>query len=129
MRPEYNQKLLDVHLLAPVYELKNTRNKMYTVLAKFYTPLKRILEIFRLYKITLAPKVLSLLSKIVSILCKNDDKPTIPCKLTIDAILGSSHINAVSDIKSNLFSIKPCSRRNSFFSVIYFQNNRQYFQI
>lgn len=106
MRPEYNQKLLDVHLLAPVYELKNTRIKMYTVLAQFYTPLKRILEIFRLYKITLDAKILSVLSKIVSILCKNDDNPSATCKMTIETILGANHINAVSDKKIYLFSIE-----------------------
>lgn len=96
MRPEYNDKLLDVHLLAPVSSLKNTRKTLYITLARFYTPLKRILEIFRLYKVTLNAKVLSLLSKIVKILCENDDNPTNMCEFTIDAILGPSHINAVS---------------------------------
>ena len=96
MRPEYNSKLLDVHLLAPVSSFSFLRKKLYITLARFYTPLKRLLEIFRLYKITFDGKALSLLSKIIKILCKTDDNPTNVCKFTIDTILGPSHINAVS---------------------------------
>lgn len=95
MLPEYNRKLLSVHLLGPVYELKNVRNSMYTMLAKFYTPLKKILALFRLYKVTLDAKALSLLSKVVSVLCKSNN-PTATCKFTIESILGRNHINAVS---------------------------------
>lgn len=51
MRPEYNDKLLDVHLMAPVSKLKNIRNRLFTTLAKFYTPLKRLCEIMRIYKL------------------------------------------------------------------------------
>lgn len=52
MRPEYNDKFLDVHLLAPVSGLKNIRNKLFAVMAKYYTPLKRLFQIMRIYKLT-----------------------------------------------------------------------------
>lgn len=52
MRPEYNDKLLDVHLLAPVSGLKNIRDKLFATMAKYYTPLKRLFEIMRIYKLT-----------------------------------------------------------------------------
>lgn len=51
MRPEYNDKLMDVHLMAPVSKLKNIRNRLFTTLAKFYKPLKRLCEIMRIYKL------------------------------------------------------------------------------
>lgn len=51
MQPEYNDKLLDVHLLAPVSSLKNISNKLFTTLAKYYIPLKRLFEIMRIYKL------------------------------------------------------------------------------
>lgn len=98
MRPEYNEKLLDAHLLAPVSSLKNTRKTMYKTLARFYTPLRKLLKIFRLYKITIDGNALSLLSKIMNILCKHEDSPTNMCKFSVDAILGPCHINAVSSI-------------------------------
>lgn len=96
MLPEYNEKLLDAHLLAPVSNLKYIRRPIYKTLARFYTPLKRLLNIFRLYKITIDGNALSLLSKIMRILCKHENNPTNMCKFSIDAILGPCHINAVS---------------------------------
>lgn len=119
-RPEYNEKLLDVHLLAPVSTLKNIRKPMYKTLARFYTPLKRLLKIFRLYKITLDGSALSLLSKIMKILCKHEDNPTNICKFSIDAILGPCHINAVSSISIEIFF----SWIN--FDDFFFGNSRQY---
>lgn len=52
MRPEYNAKLLDIHLLAPVSSLRNMRNISLKTLAKFYKPLKKLAEMLRIYYLT-----------------------------------------------------------------------------
>lgn len=37
--------------MAPVSKLRNIRNRLFTTLAKFYKPLKRLCEIMRIYKL------------------------------------------------------------------------------
>lgn len=100
MRPEYNEKLLDVHLLAPVSKLKNTRNKMYKTLVKYYKPLRKLIDILRFYKITLNAKVLSLLSKLDKIVCKQNDNT---CQFIIELFLGRCHMNGVSGMRTFSF--------------------------
>lgn len=93
MRPEYNDKLSDVHLLAPVANLKDTRNQVNAVFARFYTPLKALFNVLGIHKLTVSN---SMVSKIFEYACKGSQESTpFTCKLGL-AILGSTQINCVS---------------------------------
>lgn len=93
MLPEYNDKLLDVHLLAPVANLKNTRNQMNAIFARFYTPLKMLFNVLKIHKITMDNEKVT---RIFEYACKGFQKSTpFTCKLGL-AIVGSTQINCVS---------------------------------
>lgn len=93
MRPEYNEKLLDVHLLAPVANLNNTRNQVNVVFSRFYTPLKVIFDALGIYRFTVSN---SMVSKVFEYACKDrQDSTPFTCKLGL-AIFGSTQINCVS---------------------------------
>lgn len=93
MLPAYNDKIVDVHLLAPVANLKNTRNQVNAVFAKFYTPLHAIFNTLKIYKLTISN---SMVSKIFEYACKGNQNSTpFTCKLGL-SILGSTQINCVS---------------------------------
>lgn len=107
MLPEYNDKLLDVHLLAPVANLKNTRNQMNAVLARFYTPLKMLFKLFKIHKITINN---SKVTKIFDYACRGFQKSTpFSCKLGL-SIVGSTQINCVS----YSFSFDSAPKENPF---------------
>lgn len=94
MRPQYNEKLLDVHLMAPVANLKDTRNQVNAVFARFYTPLYAIFNTLKIYKLTVSN---SMVSKIFEYACKGNQQSTpFTCKLGL-SILGSTQVNCVSD--------------------------------
>lgn len=94
MRPEYNKKILDAHLMAPVANLKNQRNELYNALVRYYQPIKRTLDTLRVYKLTLNNMVVS---KIAEGACKRSQHSTpFVCKLVM-SILGSNQINCVSE--------------------------------
>lgn len=92
-RPEYNDKLMDVHLMAPVGNLFNLRNKLLKTAANFYKPLKKLAKIIRLYKFTIDNRILANFFELV---CKreNPNDPTI-CRFALDAVLGSNYVNMV----------------------------------
>lgn len=93
MRPEYNDKILEANLLAPVALLKGNENVMYNAIARFYDPLKKALEILRVYKLTISNQ---LLMKVSEIACRKASRTTpLSCKLIL-AILSSSQVNCVS---------------------------------
>lgn len=93
MRPEYNEKIIDAHLLAPVANLKNTRNQVNVVFSKFYTPLYALFNALGIYRITVSN---SMVSKIFEYACKgSQDSTPFTCKLGL-AIFGSTQINCVS---------------------------------
>lgn len=93
MRPEYNDKIIEANLMAPVALLKGSRNPMYNIIARFYKPLKKALEILRIYKLTISNK---LLVKIAEIACKRKAHSTpFACKIVL-SVLDSSQINCVS---------------------------------
>lgn len=93
-RPDYNDKIHDAHLLAPVANLKDQRNVLFTALAKYYIPVKTSLAALRTYKLTLNNQVVSAIAEGA---CKRTQHSTpFACKL-IMSILGSSQINCVSE--------------------------------
>lgn len=93
MRPEYNDKIIEANLMAPVAILKGTNNQLYNVIAHYYKPLKKVFEILRIYKLTINNK---LLLKISEIACKKTTHSTpFACKLVL-SILDSSQLNCVS---------------------------------
>lgn len=98
MRPEYNDKIVDAELLAPVAYLKENDNSLYNAVAHFYKPLKKIIEILRIYKLTVSNK---LLVKITEIACKRIAHSTpFACKLLL-SIFNSKQINCVSCEKNH----------------------------
>lgn len=92
IRPEYNDKIIEANLLAPVAYLKGTRNPFYNLFANKYKAIKA-LQNLRIYKIILNNEVLL---KIAEIACKDvvDATPK-KCKLILTA-LNSNQINCVS---------------------------------
>lgn len=100
-RPEYNQKLMNVHLMAPVGSLKYSRNYLHKLAARYYDPLKRLIGIFRINKVTLRHTFVLSLFKLF---CTNVKQTTSKCKLFLDTVLGSNYVNHVSNQK--LFPIE-----------------------
>lgn len=93
MRPEYNDKIIEANLLAPVAFLEFNRNQFYHFLTKFYSPLKRALNALKIYKITLDHDVIL---KVTEIACKHfHSKTPFGCKIVL-SLLGSGQINCVS---------------------------------
>lgn len=93
IRPEYNNKIVEANLVAPVALLKGNNNQLYNTIAHFYKPLKKVFEIFHIYKLTVNNK---LLLKIAETACKNTVHSTpFACKLVL-SVLDSSQINCVS---------------------------------
>lgn len=98
MRPEYNDKIIEANLLAPVALLKGTTNHLYNIITRFYKPLKTVLAIFRIHKITISNR---LIMKVVEIACKGIGNTTpFACKLVL-SVLDSSQINCVSPKSRN----------------------------
>lgn len=64
MRPDYNDKIFDAHLMSAVACLEDQRNPFFNSLAHFYHPIKKSLEHLRLYKFTISNK---LASKVVEV--------------------------------------------------------------
>lgn len=93
-RPEYNDKIIEAHLLGPVAYLKEVNNPLYNAIAYFYKPLKKMLEISKVYKITVDNlKIL----KIAEIACKKIVHSTpFACKVVL-SFFSSNQINCVSD--------------------------------
>lgn len=48
MRPEYNDKIIEANLLAPVAFLKGNKSKLYRTLLHFYKPLNKLLSILNI---------------------------------------------------------------------------------
>ncbi|XP_055311059.1 lipase 3-like isoform X2 [Sitodiplosis mosellana] len=93
MRPEYNNKIIEANLLAPVALLKGHNSPLYSVIAHFYKPLKKVFEILRIYKLTISNK---LLLKISEVACKKTVHSTpFACNLVL-SLLDSSQINCTS---------------------------------
>lgn len=92
-RPEYNNKIIEANLLAPVAYMRNTTSTMYKSFAYFYTPLKRMAEVLHLYKFTIYNP---LLKDIVELVCrKSADSTPLGCKLTL-SVFASNQINCTS---------------------------------
>lgn len=93
-RPEYNARLNDVHLMAPVGYLQGLTQPLMKLAASFYAPLKRLAGIFRLYKLTMDTRFLP---KVLKLLCVNDRPPQQNiCKVILNAFAGPNYINIVS---------------------------------
>lgn len=95
MRPEYNDKIIEANLLAPVAFIEFHRNSLYHFFTKLYSPLKRALNALKVYKITLND---GNILKVAEIACKysnyNYGTP-LGCKFVL-FFLGSNQINCVS---------------------------------
>lgn len=108
MRPEYNDKIIEANLLAPVGLLKGNTNPMYNAIAHFYKPLKKALEILQVHKITVNNKILV---KIADLACKKTTHSTpFACKLIL-SVFGSSQLNCVSSL---LFQMNFFERFHQF---------------
>lgn len=90
MRPHYNDKILEAHLMAPVASLENQHNNFFSKLAHFYKPLKKLSDTLRVYKISGQS---NFLTTIFDTVC-NKFKGLKPCKQMVD----SNQINCVSII-------------------------------
>ncbi|XP_055311150.1 lipase 3-like isoform X1 [Sitodiplosis mosellana] len=92
MRPEYNDKIIEANLLAPVAALKGTRNPFYNSFANSYSAINK-LQMLRMYKIILNNDALL---KIAETVCKDvvDSTPA-KCKLILTA-LNSNQVNCTS---------------------------------
>lgn len=94
-RPEYNARLNDVHLMAPVGYLQGLNQPLMKLASSFYKPLKRLAELFRLYKLTIDTRFLP---KVLKLLCVNDRPPHQNiCKVILNAFAGPNYINIVSN--------------------------------
>lgn len=93
MRPEYNNKIIEANLLAPVAFLRGTTHPIYTAVAHFYKPIKRFAETMRIYKVTLNNQLVMSMGKIA---CKKAAHSTpLTCKLVL-SLFDSNQINCVS---------------------------------
>lgn len=93
IRPEYNNKIIQANLLAPVAFLRGTTHPIYTAVADFYKPIKRFAETLRLYKLTLNNQLGLKMGKIA---CKKSIHSTpLTCKLAL-TLFDSNQINCVS---------------------------------
>lgn len=52
MRPEYNDKFIEAHLMGPVAFVAEPRQPIFRILVNLYTILKKTFEMLRIYKIT-----------------------------------------------------------------------------
>lgn len=94
MRPQYNARFNDVHLMAPVGYLQGLTQPLMKLAASFYGPLKRLSNLFRVYKLTIDTRFLP---KVLRLLCVNDRPPQQNiCKVFLNAIAGPNYINIVS---------------------------------
>lgn len=93
MRPEYNNKIIEANLLAPVAFLEYNRNQFYHAVTKYYWPLRRALDKLQVYKITLNNAVIL---KVAELACRKSVNETPQaCKFVLN-VLGSNQINCVS---------------------------------
>lgn len=103
-RPEYNARLNDVHLMAPVGYLQGLTQPLMKLASSFYKPLKRLAGLFRLYKLTIDTRFLP---KVLRLLCVNDRPPQQNiCKVILNAFAGPNYINIVSDNFISFISFK-----------------------
>lgn len=93
LRPEYNDKIIEANLLAPVAILKGLRNPFYKMFANNYLKLKIYAKISGMNSIILNnEKALSIGSNA----CKITGNYTpIKCKFIL-SIIGSNQLNCVS---------------------------------
>lgn len=99
MRPQYNARFSDVHLMAPVGFLQGLNQPLLKLASTFYKPLKRLANLFRIYKITIDTRFLP---KLLKLLCVNDLPPQQNiCKVILNAVAGPNYINIVSNCSVN----------------------------
>lgn len=93
LRPQYNDKIIEANLLAPVTALKGIRNPFYNAFAKSYKSIKIYAKLNRLHKVILNNEKLM---KIAEIACKDADHSTPKKCQVILSTLNSNQINCVS---------------------------------
>lgn len=91
MRPEYNDKFIEAHLLGPVAFVEQPRQPIFRTLLNLYTVLKKAFELARVYKITFDNRIGI---AIAELFCR---KASLPCNI-IMTILDSNQINCVSSL-------------------------------
>lgn len=92
MRPEYNDKIIEANLLAPVAFMNGTEGFLTKIMARFYVPLKNVLNIFRIYKFTVNNQFLS---QAVEVACKHITRKLGLCKMFL-SFLRSHQLNYAS---------------------------------
>lgn len=94
VRPEYNNKIIEANLLAPVTEMKGQRNPFYNFFASFYSTIKKLPKLMRMHKVILNNESLM---KIAETACGNavDSTPT-KCRVIMN-FFNSNQINCVSE--------------------------------
>lgn len=92
LRPEYNDKIIEANLMAPVANLKGIRNPYYNAFTNSYKAIKLYAKVKRLHKVILDNEKLM---KIADLACK-DVVDTTPkkCQLVLST-LNSNQINCV----------------------------------
>lgn len=92
LRPEYNDKIIEANLLAPVTSLKGIRNPYFNAFANSYNGIKLYARLKRLHKVILDnEKLLN-----IAVMACNNAVDTTPkkCQLIL-SILNSNQINCV----------------------------------
>lgn len=93
MRPEYNDKFIEAHLMGPAVFIQPPRNPLFKILLKHYALLKSTMEMIRVYKITFDNRIGV---RVAELACRKDTVSTpMPCKILL-SILDSNQINCVS---------------------------------
>lgn len=121
-RPEYNDKIIEANLLGPVAYLKGVNNPLYNAVAYFYKPLKKVLEVLKVYKITVDNlKIL----KIAEVAChKIVDSTPLACKVIL-SFFSSNQLNCVSGLNylKTIFYFMVENERKIMFFCSQFQTS------
>lgn len=93
MRPEYNAKFIEAHLLGPAAFIEPPRNPLFKFLLKYYKWWKIGMEMLRVYKITFDNRIGI---KVAELACRKAAVSTpMSCKILL-SILDSNQVNCVS---------------------------------
>lgn len=93
MRPDYNNKIIEANLMAPVAFLKGNRNKLFNAIAFIYDRFKVFLEKHNFFMLRITNEWLM---RVADVFCSNvKDRTPLVCKVIL-AALSSNQINCVS---------------------------------
>lgn len=92
-RPEYNDKIIEAQLMGPVAGMTKSNHALYNVLKYFYTPMRKMFDFFKIFKVTVDNKIVL---RIAEYTCEKATVSTpMDCRVLL-SIIGSNQINCVS---------------------------------